>query len=54
MEKTITYYESCMDEGGVLEELGGKPLLDILSKEEIGGWKILEEDTKPSITDRER
>ncbi|XP_022241235.1 endothelin-converting enzyme homolog isoform X2 [Limulus polyphemus] len=36
--KARTYYYSCLDKNGTLEELGAKPLMDFIKK--IGGWNI--------------
>ena len=32
------FYQSCMDRSGKLEEIGAKPIHDII--EEVGGWSL--------------
>lgn len=37
-QKAKLYYESCLDVNDTIEDLGAKPMLDLINK--IGGWDI--------------
>lgn len=37
-QKAKLYYESCLDTNDTIEQLGAKPMLDLLK--EIGGWNV--------------
>ncbi|XP_063925032.1 endothelin-converting enzyme homolog isoform X2 [Zophobas morio] len=41
-KKAKLYYESCLDANDTVEELGAKPMLDLLKK--LGGWSITDSD----------
>lgn len=52
-EKAHHYYLSCMDPNGTIEDLSGKPLLDLI-RTHFKGWSILERhpnSTSPNIND---
>ena len=51
--KVMDYYQSCIDVNGTIEKLGGKPLLDMIDSVKIGGWPIMDQDSQPSIKDKE-
>lgn len=44
-KKAKLYYTSCLDENGIMEELGATPMLQLLQK--IGGWNISEATAIP-------
>ncbi|XP_021346508.1 endothelin-converting enzyme homolog [Mizuhopecten yessoensis] len=48
--KAQTYYRSCMDENKTIEDLGAKPLLDLL-KEEVPSWSISVMDSNFDLQD---
>ena len=52
--KTLNYYESCLDLDEEMERMGGSPLLDLIGR--VGGWRVMDEEpmSKPTVTDRER
>lgn len=37
-QKARSYYESCLDVNDTIEELGPKPMLDLIKK--LGGWNV--------------
>ncbi|XP_060073168.1 endothelin-converting enzyme homolog [Ylistrum balloti] len=48
--KAQTYYKSCMDENKTIEDLGAKPLLDLL-KDEVPDWSISVIDSNFDLQD---
>ncbi len=51
-KKAKLYFESCLDEDEIMENLGSKPMLDLLK--DIGGWNVTTKNfnlTKWSLQD---